>query len=118
MSGDPTVRSGRRWRVLLGSTLLSAAMVGASGIHAPGAEQVRGPDRVVEGAKAIGRGVEETAKGVGQTVTEGARRVGKEMGPVADTLHDRAKQFGEAIWDGMKSLGRTLEGVFTGRKKR
>lgn len=86
-----------------------------------------GPDEVVEGAKEIGRGVEDTARGIGKTVTEGAKEVGnraqdaakqaeKEGKPVGDRLHDSAKAFGEAIWDGMKSVGQTLEAFFTGKK--
>lgn len=66
-------------------------------------EPPRGPTTVVEGAKKVGRGVEEAAKGIGKTVTEGA-----------DRLHDGAKSFGVAIWDAMKSVGRAVRSAFTG----
>ncbi len=90
---------------------------------APAEDTKQGPGQVVEGAKKIGQGVEETAKGVGTTVTEGAKEAGNrlksagEQGkPVGDRLHDRAKGFGEALWDGMKYAGRTVYDFFTGGK--
>jgi hypothetical protein len=62
-----------------------------------------GPGRVVEGARTIGRGVEETAKGVGKTVVDGADRV-----------HDGFKAVGTTIWDAVRSVGRTARGIFSG----
>src|SRR5262245_40315046 len=46
-----------------------------------------GPTQVVDGAKAIGYGVERTAKGIGRTVVEGA-----------DAAHDGIKEFGLRVW--------------------
>jgi hypothetical protein len=112
-----------------GSRMMAAML--ALGLLVPGlawaVDTKGGPDQVVEGAKEIGRGVEDTAKGIGQTVTEGAKEVGhraqdaakqaeKDGKPVGDRLHDSAKDFGEAIWDGMKYVGKTLEAFFTGKK--
>lgn len=95
-------------------TVLALGLL-AAGPAWPG-EAKSGPDQVVDGAKTVGRGVEETAKGVGKTVTEGAKEVGRQARPVVDQLHDRAKEIGQTIWEGMKSVGRTLEGAFTGKK--
>ncbi len=75
-----------------------------------------GPVQVVQGAKAVEQGLELTARGVGRTVTDGAQ--GAENGmqefsravkEIADRLHDGAKAFGEAIWEGIKSVGRALQ---------
>lgn len=81
-----------------------------------------GPDQVVEGAKRVGQGVEQTARGVGQAVTEGAREVGqraraagRDARPAADRLHDSAKGFGEALWGGLQSAGRALQRLVTGK---
>ncbi len=71
-----------------------------------------GPDQVVDGAKKVGQGVEETAKGIGKTVAQRAEAAGKEAESVADRLHDGAKAFGEAIWDAMKALGRAIQRAF------
>ena len=30
-------------------------------------------------------------------------------------MHDSAKGFGESLWDGMKSAGRSVERFFTGK---
>ena len=85
------------------------------------AQASTGAGVVVEGAKKIGKGVEETAKGIGKTVSEGAKEVGhraadagKETKPAVDKMHDSAKGFGESIWDGMKSAGRSIKRFFTG----
>ena len=66
----------------------------------------KGPGQTAQGAKKIGQGVGETATAIGKTVVEGA-----------DRLHDGAKALGEAILDAMKSVGRTIQGVFTGSAK-
>ena len=86
------------------------------------AQASKGADQVVEGAKKIGKGVEETAKGIGKTVTEGAKEVGqrateagKESKPAVDRMHASAKGFGESLWDGMKSAGRSIRRFFTGK---
>jgi hypothetical protein len=109
-------RSRRALGLALGTLLLAGA---PAALHA---QASRAADEVVQGAKKIGKGVEETAKGIGKTVTEGAKEVGKhaqgagkEAKPTADRLHDSAKGFGEAIWNGMKSVGRTLERFFAGK---
>ncbi len=68
----------------------------------PAAESETGPGAVVEGARRIGRGVEQAAKGVGRTVSEGA-----------DRIHDGVKAVGLAIWDGMKGVGRAAGRAFT-----
>ena len=47
-------------------------------------------------------------------MVEGAKQVGRETKPAADKMHDTAKGFGVAIWEGMKSMGRALGRVFTG----
>jgi hypothetical protein len=85
------------------------------------AQASKGAGEVVEGAKKIGQGVEETAKGIGKTVSEGAKEVGhraadasKETKPAVDKGHDSAKGFGESIWAGMKSAGRSIKRFFTG----
>lgn len=86
------------------------------------AQAAKGTDQVVEGAKQIGKGVEETAKGIGKTVTEGAKEVGqrataagKGSKPAVDRMHDAAKEFGKSLWDGMKSAGRSIQHFFTGK---
>lgn len=102
---------------------LAALIMLAGPATARATETKQGPAQVVEGAKKIGEGVEQTAKGIGTTVTEGAKEADKrlksagEQGkPVGDKLHDRAKGFGEALWDGLKYAGRTVYGFFTGSK--
>jgi hypothetical protein len=110
-------RRGRGARQVALGALLLAALPGAALAQAS-----QGADQVVQGAKKIGKGVEETAKGVGKTVTDGAKEVGErakaagqETKPAGDRLHDSAKAFGEALWDGMKSAGRARERFFTGK---
>ncbi len=66
---------------------------------APAAPQ--GPGQVAEGARTVGRGLEDTARGVGATVVEGA-----------DRLHDGFKLVGVTIWEGMKSVGHAVQSVF------
>jgi hypothetical protein len=76
--------------------------------------QPPGPIRVVEGARQVGRGVEETAKGVGRTVTDAAVGTATATKRAADRVHDGFKAFGEAVWEGMKSAGRAFQSAFTG----
>jgi len=106
-----------RWalRLMLPLALLGGLPGGAA------AQASKGTDQVVEGAKKIGKGAEETAKGIGKTVTEGAKEVGqrastagKESKPAIDRMHDSAKEFGESLWAGMKSAGRSVKRFFTG----
>ncbi len=78
------------------------------------AEIQSGPNQVLDGAKKVGQGVDETAKGIEKTVAQGAQAAGKEAKTVADRLHDGAKAFGEAIWDAMKAVGRAMQRAFTG----
>lgn len=98
----------------LTAMVAAALLLWASGELMPSAEPQDGPSQVVEGAKKVGRGVEDTAKGIGKTVAERAKEAGKEAQPIGDRLHDGAKAFGTAIWDAMKSVGRTLQRVLTG----
>ena len=107
----------RAWEPLAGCAIALVVIAPAWGATAQ-----QGADQVVSGAKKVGRGVEETAKGIGTTVSEGAAQVGtrakaagREMKPSVDRLHDEAKGFGQAIWNGMRSVGRSLERFFTGR---
>ena len=91
---------------------LALVMAGA----APTVEaQQRGPGQVVEGAKKVGQGIEQAAKGIATTVAEGVKKAGAEAKPVGDKLRDRAKDFGEALWGGVKYVGRTVQGFFTGK---
>ena len=114
-----TYRSpGGHWA--LGLALASSLLAGLPGGAA--AQAAKGTDQVVEGAKKIGKGVEETAKGIGKTVTEGAKEVGqrateagKESKPAVDRMHDGAKAFGQSLWAGMKSAGRSIQRFFTGK---
>ena len=99
----------------LGLLVLVAAPGGAM------AQASKGTDELVEGAKKIGKGVEETAKGIGKTVTEGAKEVGhraaeagKETKPAAEKVGASAKGFGQSVWEGMKSVGRSVKRFFTG----
>ena len=107
----------------LGSTLrfALAALVLTVVPGGAGAQVSKGTGEVVEGAKKIGKGVEETAKGVGKTVTEGAKEVGhkaaeagKETKPAAEKVGSTAKSFGESVWEGMKSVGHSVKKFFTG----
>ncbi len=82
-----------------------------------------GPDQVTEGAKQTGKGIEETAKGVGKTAKEGASAVGQRAAragegadAVGSRLHSSAKQFGDALLDGVKFAGRTVIRFFTGSR--
>ena len=70
----------------------------------------------------MARASRRPTRGIGKTVTEGAEEVGrraqdagKDTKPAADRMHDSAKGFGESIWAGMKSVGRSLERFFTGK---
>jgi hypothetical protein len=104
--------------------VLSCALLLVAGAGLDSAADPRsGPDQVREGAREMGRGVEETTKGIGKTVTEGAKEVesrakeaGREAEPAFDRLHDRAKGFGEAIWDAMRAAGRSVRTFFTGSR--
>jgi hypothetical protein len=83
----------------------------------------------IDSGKKAGQRVEQTARDVGRTVSEGAKEVARdvesraraagkvaerEAKPVGDRLHDSAKGFGEAIWGGMRYVGRTVKAFFTG----
>ena len=76
---------------------------------------------MAEGARKIVQGVQETAKSIGKTLTEGATAVEQrakvasaESKPAAEKLEKSAQGFGESIWEGMKSAGRSLQKFFTG----
>jgi hypothetical protein len=43
-----------------------------------------------------------------------AAEAGKETKPAAEKVGQSAKGFGESIWDGMKSAGRSVKRFFTG----
>src|SRR5215468_4907876 len=115
---------GRQSRVRTGGHLLCLGLAGLLLIAAPGgagAQVSKGTGEVIDGAKKIGKGVEEAAKGVGKTVSEGAKEVGhkaaeagKETKPAAEKVGSTAKSFGESVWEGMKSVGHSVKKFFTG----
>jgi hypothetical protein len=103
-------------------TAVVVALGCALAVGAWAADPKQGTDRVVDGAKKIGQGVEQTAKGIGKTVAEGAKEAGDrlksagEQGkPVGDRLHDSARAFGEALWGGVRYVGRTVYDFFAGK---
>ena len=86
-----------------------------------GAQARPAADSAAEGTTKIVQGVHETAKGIGQTLTEGTTTVeqrlkaaGAEPRPTGEKLEDGARGFGESNWDGMKSVGRSLQKLLTG----
>ena len=82
-------------------SLTAAVIVLALGGLA-GAQARPAADSVAEEATKIVQSVQETAKGTGKTLTEGA------------TEEQRAKAAGaQSIWDGMKSVGRSVQKFFT-----
>lgn len=106
-------------RRALGLALAALLLAGFPGAAA--AQASKGTGEVVEGAKTIGKGVEETAKGIGKTVSEGAKDVGhraaeagKATKPAAEKVGHSAKGFGVSVWEGMKSAGRSIKRFFTG----
>ena len=115
---------GRRPRFRAGRSALPMALALLLLAGAPrlvAAQVSKGTGEVVEGAKKIGKGVEETAKGIGKTVTEGAKEVGhraaeagKETKPAAEKVGSSAKGFGQSVWDGLKSVGHSVKRFFTG----
>ena len=91
----------RAWS--LTAAVIALALGGSVG---PAAAQARPTaDSVAEEATKIVQSVQETAKGIGKTLTEGATEV--------ETLEPSAHGFGESIWDGMKSVGRSVQKFFT-----
>ena len=107
----------RAWGLTATVTLL--ALAGSAGLA--DAQARPAGDSVAEGTTKIVQGVHETAKGIGQTLTEGATTVeqrlkaaGAESRPTGEKLEKGARGFGESIWDGMKSAGRSLQKLFTG----
>jgi hypothetical protein len=101
--------------------VLAAALVLIAAPGGADAQVSKGTGEVVDGAKKIGKGVEETAKGVGKAVTEGAKEVGqraseagKETKPAAEKVGSTAKSFGQSVWEGMKSVGHSVKNFFTG----
>jgi hypothetical protein len=106
------------WR--LTATVILLALAGSAGLA--GAQARPAADSVAEGTTKIVQGVHETAKGISQTLTEGATTVeqrlkaaGAESKPAGEKLEKDARGFAESIWDGMKSVGRSLQKLFTGR---
>jgi hypothetical protein len=54
-------------------------------------------------------------QGLGVTeVAQRAKAAGAESRPAGEKLEKSAQGFGESIWDGMKSVGRSLQRFFTG----
>ena len=47
-------------------------------------------------------------------VEQRAKVAGAESRPAGEKLEKSAQGFGESIWDGMKSVGRSLQKFFTG----
>jgi hypothetical protein len=75
---------------------------------------------VTDWARKIVRSVQETATGIGKTLTEGAteleqraKAAGAQSRPVGEKLEKSAQGFGESIWEGMKSAGRSVQKFFT-----
>ena len=100
----------------LTATVILLALAGSAGRAGEAGRRLRGrrddEDR---------QGVHETAKGIGQTLTEGTTTVeqrlkaaGAEPRPTGEKLEDGARGFGESNWDGMKSVGRSLQKLLTG----
>jgi hypothetical protein len=83
--------------------LASAALAFAPGLAA--AQSQTGSGQVNE-AKQTDPGSVESPKNAGKA---GA-------GAVGDRLHDSAKNFGEALFDGIKYAGRSVIGFFNGDK--
>ena len=107
----------RAWSLTAAVILL--ALGGSAGLV--GAQARPAADSVAEGARKIVQGVQETATGIGKTLTEGAMEVeqrakaaGAESKPAGEDLRKNAQGFGESIWDGMKSVGRSLQKFFIG----
>jgi hypothetical protein len=101
------------------ATVIRLALAGSAGLA--GAQARPAADSVAEGTTKIVKGVHETSKGIGQTLTEGATTVeqrvkaaGAESRPTGEKPEDGARGFGESIWDGMKSVGRSLQKLFPG----
>ena len=81
----------------------------------------RPPTARPKGTTKIVQGVQETIKGLGKTLTadsvtveQRAKAAGTESKPAGAKLEKSAQGFGESIWDGMKSVGRSLQRFFTG----
>jgi hypothetical protein len=101
------------------ATVIVLALGGSVGLA--GAQARPAADSVAEGATKIVQSVQETAKGLGKTLTEGATEVEQrakaasaESRPTREKLEKSAQGFGESIWDGMKSVGRSLQKFFIG----
>lgn len=77
---------------------------------------------MADGARTMGRGIEEAAREVGHAVSSAAKetgrrldRAGRRARPVfIDRVHDRARDFGHALWDGIKHAARTAHAFFAG----
>ena len=105
----------RAWS--LTAVVMLLALAGSAGLV--GAQARPAADSVAEGARKIFQGVQETAEGIGKTLTEGATEVeqranaaGAESRPAGEKLEKSAQGFGESIWDGMKSVGRSVQKFF------
>ena len=110
-------KGARAWSLTAAVILL--APTGSAGFASAQARPAA--ESVAEGARKIVQGVQETAKGIGKTLTEGvteveqrARVAGAESRPAGAQLEKSAQGFGESIWDGMKSVGRSLQKFFIG----
>jgi len=111
----------RRTREVIAAILVCAALGLTPGLE--WAKSSAGSGQVVDGATQTGRGGEHTAPGVGKTATNGgkptgqrAERGGQGADAVGKRLHDSAKGFGDALFDGAKFVGRTIVGFFTGSR--
>jgi hypothetical protein len=107
----------RAWS--LTAAVILIAPTGSVGLA--GAQARPAGDSVADGARRIVRGVQETASGMGKTLTEGVTEVeqrakvaGAESRPAGEKLEKSAHGFGESVWDGMKSVGRSLQKFFIG----
>jgi hypothetical protein len=100
----------------LTATVILRALAASAGLA--GAQARPAADSVAEGATKIVQGVHETTRSIGKTLTEGATMVeqrlkaaGAESGTTGEKLE---RCFGESIWDGLTSVGRSLQKFFTG----
>jgi methyl-accepting chemotaxis protein len=108
---------GTRARCLTGAGIL-LALAGSVGLA--GAQARPAADSVAEGVKKLVQGIQETVKGIGRTLTEGATGVEQlakaasaESRRASEKLERSAQGVGESIWNGMKSVGRSLQKFFT-----
>ena len=72
------------------------------------------PTQLNQGSAQSGGGEPEATQNAQQAGSQANERAGESAAEVGDRLHDSAKSFGEAILGGIKYVGRTVAGFFTG----